>query len=51
MEAQATGKMEYYPLLAGQGLRLPKRDQSAAEIVREIAEDANKIIYQLKDTV
>ena len=42
--AQASGKVEYYPLLAGQGLRLLKRDQSTAEIIIEIVQDANKII-------
>jgi nitronate monooxygenase len=49
--AQASGKVEYYPLLAGQGLRLLKRDQSAAEIIREIVQDANKIISRLKDII
>lgn len=42
--AQANDKVEYYPLLAGQGLRLLKGDQSAAEIVEEIAGEAHKII-------
>jgi hypothetical protein len=43
--------MEYYPLLAGQGLRLLKKDQGAAEIIKEIVQDANKIISRLKDTI
>ena len=50
--AQTSGKVEYYPLLAGQGLRLLlKSDQSAAEIIREIVQDANKIISRLKDII
>jgi nitronate monooxygenase len=40
--AQAGSKTEYYPLLAGQGLRLLKKDQGAAEIIKEIVQDANK---------
>jgi hypothetical protein len=32
------------PLLVGHTLRLLKRDQGAAEIIREIVGDANKII-------
>jgi nitronate monooxygenase len=46
-EAQARGETEYFPLLAGQGLRLLKRDQSTAEIIEEIVIDANKIISGL----
>jgi nitronate monooxygenase len=49
--AQANSKTEYYPLLAGQGLRLLKKDQGAAEIIREIVQDASKIISGLKDTI
>jgi nitronate monooxygenase len=49
--AQANSKTEYYPLLAGQGLRLLKKDQTAAEIIREIVQDASKIISGLKDTI
>jgi nitronate monooxygenase len=49
--AQASGRVEYYPLLAGQGLRLLKRGQSAAEIIKEIVQDANKIVSRLKDIV
>jgi hypothetical protein len=30
---------------------LLNRDQSAAEIVMEVAEGANKIVYQLKDSI
>jgi nitronate monooxygenase len=47
---QASIKTEYYPLLAGQGLILIKKDQGAVEIIYEIVQDANKIISQLKDT-
>jgi nitronate monooxygenase len=49
--AQANSKTEYYPLLAGQGLRLLKKDQGAAEIIEEIVQDANKIISRLKDII
>ena len=49
--AQANGRVEYYPLLAGQGLRLLKGDQSAAEIVEEIAGEAYKIIYELRRVI
>jgi nitronate monooxygenase len=49
--AQINSKVEYYPLLAGQGLRLLKRNQSAAEIISEIVQDANKIISRLKDVM
>jgi nitronate monooxygenase len=49
--AQANDKVEYYPLLAGQGLRLLKGDQSAAEIVEEIAGEAHKIISDLRRVI
>jgi nitronate monooxygenase len=49
--AHEHGKTEYYPLLAGQGLRLLKRDQSAAEIIEEIVEDAHKTISRLEGMV
>jgi nitronate monooxygenase len=45
--AQARGETEYFPLLAGQGLRLLKRDQSTAEIIEEIVAQANNIIPRL----
>jgi hypothetical protein len=44
-------KQNTTPLLAGQGLRLLKRDQSAAELVEEIVVDAYKIISRLSDTI
>jgi nitronate monooxygenase len=47
--AQETNKVEYYPLLAGQGLRLLKKNQGAAEIINEIVQDANNIISRLKN--
>ncbi len=49
--AQANGKVEYYPLLAGQGLRLLKKDQSAAEIVEEIAGEGHKNISELRRVI
>jgi nitronate monooxygenase len=49
--AQANGKVEYYPLLAGQGLRLLKKDQSAAEIVEEIACEGHKNISELRRVI
>jgi nitronate monooxygenase len=49
--AQARGETEYFPLLAGQGLRLLKRDQSAAEIIEEIIAQANKLIPRLTDAI
>jgi nitronate monooxygenase len=47
--SQANNKVEYFPLLAGQGLRSIKKDQGAAEIIKEIVQDANKVISRLKD--
>ncbi len=47
--AQENNKVEYYPLLAGQGLRLLKKDQGAAEIIKEIVQDANNTISRLKN--
>ena len=46
-DAQAQGMTDYYPLLAGQGLRLLKRDQSAAEILEDIVIEAQNIISKL----
>jgi nitronate monooxygenase len=46
--AQEKNKVEYYPLLAGQGLRLLKKDQGAAEIIEEIVQDSNNIMSRLK---
>ena len=33
---------EYFPLLAGQGLRMLKKGQSAAEIIQEIMAEAKQ---------
>jgi nitronate monooxygenase len=49
--AQTSGRVEYYPLLAGQGLRLLKKDQGAAEIVEEIVTEAQKIISGLGNVI
>jgi nitronate monooxygenase len=49
--AQASCRVEYYPLLAGQGLRLLKGDQRAAEIVEEITGEAHKIISELRRVI
>ncbi len=45
--AQARGEAEYFPLLAGQGLRMLKGNQSAAEIVAEIVSDAKAVMSRL----
>ncbi len=42
-ESRKQNSADYYPLLAGQGLRLLKRDQSASEIISEIVSAANTI--------
>lgn len=42
-ESRSQNLADYYPLLAGQGLRLLKRDQTASEIVNEIVSTANNI--------
>jgi len=41
------GDIEAFPLWAGQGVGLVKRIQPASEIVREIAEDAQRILKRL----
>jgi nitronate monooxygenase len=43
-ESRKQNLADYYPLLAGQGLRLLKRGQSATDIVKEIVSSANSII-------
>lgn len=43
-ESRKQNLADYYPLLAGQGLRLLRRGQSATEIVNEIVSTANSII-------
>jgi nitronate monooxygenase len=42
-ESRKQDLADYFPLLAGQGLRLLKRGQSASEIVNEIVSTANSI--------
>ena len=43
-ESRKQNLADYYPLLAGQGLRLIKRDQGAKDIVNEIVSAAASII-------
>jgi nitronate monooxygenase len=43
-ESRTRNLADHYPLLAGQGLRLLKRGQSAADIVKETVSSANSII-------
>jgi NAD(P)H-dependent flavin oxidoreductase YrpB (nitropropane dioxygenase family) len=40
--AQQQNDAEYFPLLAGQGLRMLKKGQSAAEIIQEIMTEAKQ---------
>ncbi|MDQ3812698.1 MAG: nitronate monooxygenase [Armatimonadota bacterium] len=47
--AQARGEADYFPLLAGQGLRLLKPDQGAAEIVEELVAEASEVLARLND--
>src|SRR5919201_535011 len=46
--ASARGDAEWMPLLAGQGLRLLTREQGAAEIVAEIADQARAVLSRLR---
>ena len=49
--AQTQGQADYFPLLAGQALRLlNNKGQSAAEIIALVAED-NKVLTGLKTTM
>lgn len=45
--AESKNEPEYYPLLAGQGLRMLKRGQGAADIVREVAGQARNVLVRL----
>lgn len=45
--AEARNQPDYFPLLAGQGLRMLKRGQSAAEIVHEVIEQAKNVLAGL----
>jgi nitronate monooxygenase len=47
-EAQACGEADWFPLLAGQGLRLLKRGQSAGEIVAELVAEAGAVFERLR---
>ena len=49
--AQASGDADYFPLQAGQGLRMVKDNQSAEEIVHEVAAQAQRIVEQLNAVV
>ncbi len=49
--AIATDNADYYPLLAGQGLRKLKRNQSAGEIVREIITEAKDSLVLMEKTI
>lgn len=43
-ESRRQNLADYYPILAGQGLRLLKRDQTASEILNEIVSSASNIV-------
>jgi nitronate monooxygenase len=45
--ARAQDRADLFPLWAGQGLRMAVREQTAAEIVEEIAEQAGRILGAL----
>ena len=47
--SQTTGNDDYSPLYAGQGLRMLKGDQGAAEIVEEIVAEAGAALSRLQD--
>jgi hypothetical protein len=40
---------DYSPLLVGQGLRMLKDGQGAAEIVRDLVEEAGGVLSRLRD--
>ena len=46
-QASLEGDGEWAPLLAGQGLRLARREQPAGEIVRELIEDMDRVRRRL----
>ena len=45
--AVKTDNVEWFPALAGQGLRMAKRDQSASEIVATVMEEARAVFKRL----
>jgi nitronate monooxygenase len=52
--AQQQNNAEYFPLLAGQGLRMLKKGQSAAEIIQEImaeAKETSSMLNQMLSTL
>lgn len=46
--AQTRGEADYFPLLAGQGLRMLKRGQGSAQIVQELATEAEAVLSRLR---
>jgi hypothetical protein len=46
--SQAADDGDYSPLLAGQGLRMLKNGQGAAEIVQELVEEAGGVLSRLR---
>lgn len=47
-EAMSRGDADLFPLLAGQGLRMLKSGQGAAEIVQELVEEAENVLSRLR---
>lgn len=47
LNARVSNNADYFPLLAGQELRMLKRGQTAAEIVEEIISEARENLSQL----
>jgi nitronate monooxygenase len=50
-EAASRGEADLTPLLAGQGLRMLDGVKGAAEIVRELVEEAGSVLSRLRDGV
>ena len=50
-EAARKGNSEFFPLLAGQGLRLLKQDQSAAQIIEELAGETKECMQRLSVSI
>jgi NAD(P)H-dependent flavin oxidoreductase YrpB (nitropropane dioxygenase family) len=47
--SQTADDGDYSPLLVGQGLRMVKDGQGAAEIVRDLVEEAGGVLSRLRD--
>lgn len=47
MEAARKGNSDYFPLLAGQGLRMLKQEQSAAQIIEELVRETEEALQGL----